>query len=344
MLQPPIRSINVVLLADNFLDYGGGEIFFIELFHHLYKCNVHLRHLFVANQIGNYPPPTLPITHLRDAKLNFDEIDVLLVSGRHTRENMDLFNKIPVKIMIAHSDYNVNWYLDPVQEYINATIAVSSRTKDAINMHPCKAIIPGLDWDNYKSTVSRQDCRKILGFSDDEFLLGSFGRMAPSKNTAWVIDAVKLLPKQCKLLLIGYGPHLATMIQYAELVIPGRFQHLYYYNILSASNFYEAIDCFCLPAKGEGAPRVLWESLYHNVPFLGTPVGIIPEVIRNGINGFLVNSVEELSDSILKVVAGQITLDETEMHSLAITQGNIIKTAKLYANYLHTCIAGNSVL
>lgn len=58
---------------------------------------------------------------------------------------------------------------------------------------------------------------------------------------------------------------------------------------------------FCLPSKSEGMPMSLLESMAHGLDCISTPVGGIPRVINDGVNGFLVDveDHEALADRIL---------------------------------------------
>jgi glycosyltransferase involved in cell wall biosynthesis len=53
-------------------------------------------------------------------------------------------------------------------------------------------------------------------------------------------------------------------------------------------DFYAAADAFCLSSFAEGLPVVLMEAMAMELPCVTTHIAGIPELIRNGVDGFLV--------------------------------------------------------
>jgi glycosyltransferase involved in cell wall biosynthesis len=51
---------------------------------------------------------------------------------------------------------------------------------------------------------------------------------------------------------------------------------------------YHNADIFLLPSYQEGFPLTILEAMAAGLPVISTPVGAIPEVIENGVNGFLI--------------------------------------------------------
>jgi len=51
--------------------------------------------------------------------------------------------------------------------------------------------------------------------------------------------------------------------------------------------FYNAADVLFLPSRYEGLPMVLVEAFAHGVTAVASSVGGIPEVLVDGVNGFL---------------------------------------------------------
>lgn len=63
---------------------------------------------------------------------------------------------------------------------------------------------------------------------------------------------------------------------------------------------------YCLPSKNEGLPMSILEAMARGIPTVATPVGGVPQVIEDGVSGFLVDvdDVDALSDRL------NILLDE----------------------------------
>jgi len=54
------------------------------------------------------------------------------------------------------------------------------------------------------------------------------------------------------------------------------------------TNLLESADVYLLPSHNEGMPISLLEALSHGLPIVGTSVGAVPEVVEDGVVGFLV--------------------------------------------------------
>ena len=60
---------------------------------------------------------------------------------------------------------------------------------------------------------------------------------------------------------------------------------------------------YCLPSKNEAMPLSVMEAMAHGVPVISTRVGGVPQLIEDGVDGFLmdVDDVEGLSDLLLRL-------------------------------------------
>jgi len=74
-----------------------------------------------------------------------------------------------------------------------------------------------------------------------------------------------------------------------------------------------------LPSLSEGIPNSLLESLAAGVPVVATRVGGIPELVRDGENGFLVpvNSPTDLADSINRLLSDEFLVARFSINARA---------------------------
>ena len=89
---------------------------------------------------------------------------------------------------------------------------------------------------------------------------------------------------------------------------------------------YREADLLLLPSYEEGMPYVIVEAMAAGLPIISTPVGAIPEVIEEGINGFLINPGDYQA-----LARRVVQLCRDEELRLQIGHTNRDKASRLYA-------------
>lgn len=74
-------------------------------------------------------------------------------------------------------------------------------------------------------------------------------------------------------------------------------------------HLFSQIGIFCLPSKNEGMPMSVLEAMAHGIPAVSTSVGGTPQVIDDGVNGYLIDVGDE---SALEVALRKL-LSSTEL-------------------------------
>jgi glycosyltransferase involved in cell wall biosynthesis len=137
---------------------------------------------------------------------------------------------------------------------------------------------------------ARSETRRVLGIRPDAFVVGWVGRMTAVKRTDDVLLALRRLLDENNdsyLCLVGDGPDRDHLERYAhELGIAQRCLFLGYQD--DVARFYAAIDVLLLPSANEGTPVSVIEALAAKRPVVATRVGGVPDVVRDGTDGFLV--------------------------------------------------------
>jgi glycosyltransferase involved in cell wall biosynthesis len=144
-----------------------------------------------------------------------------------------------------------------------------------------------------------------LGVPADRFVVGWIGRMASVKRTDDILLAFKGLRDRgvdACLCLVGDGPDREHLEQRAhDLGIMRDTLFLGYQS--DVAPFYAAFDTMVLPSANEGTPVSAIESLAAGRPVVATRVGGVPDVIRDGVDGFLVEAgdTETLADRLAEL-------------------------------------------
>lgn len=131
----------------------------------------------------------------------------------------------------------------------------------------------------------------------EPFQILCVGRLAPAKAQQVLIKAVDRLRRQGRavcLRLVGDGPErprLETLIADRGLRDCVRLEGFCDQERVRA--FYRDADLFALPSFAEGLPVVLMEAMAMEIPCVATGITGIPELIRHGIDGWLVPPADE---------------------------------------------------
>ena len=69
----------------------------------------------------------------------------------------------------------------------------------------------------------------------------------------------------------------------------------------------DACDSLCLASHNEGTPKVLMEAMARGVPIVATNVGGIPDIVEDGVNGWLVpaEAPDQLLDAMQEVIENE---------------------------------------
>lgn len=147
--------------------------------------------------------------------------------------------------------------------------------------------------------------RERLGIPADALLVGTAGRLSPEKNHAGLVRAAaKVLEHRDDVHFVVWGDGvLRGQLQQDvnALGLSGRF-HLAGFSKGASRHFHE-LDVFVLPSHTEGLSNVILEAYACSRPVVATAVGGNPEVVEDGVSGFLTpaDDCDALAESVLKL-------------------------------------------
>jgi glycosyltransferase involved in cell wall biosynthesis len=191
-----------------------------------------------------------------------------------------------------------------------ALVAVSPQVRDdlvALGVAPRERFVVirlGIELDERVAPElnGRAESRHYLGIPGDRFAVGWIGRMTAVKRTDDVLVAFKRLRDSgvdAVLCMVGDGPDRLQLEQRAhELGVTRDTIFLGYQE--DVAPFYAAFDALVLPSSNEGTPVSVIEALAAELPVVATRVGGVPDVVRDGEDGFLVEAgaTDDLADRL----------------------------------------------
>lgn len=132
--------------------------------------------------------------------------------------------------------------------------------------------------------VSPSLSREELGILPDDMAVAYVGRLVPGKGLAELLDALDG-QGSVSLVLVGDGPLRGEL----ETKAAASGLRVYFAgSVTSPAAYYDLADVVVLPSRMEALPMTLVEAAAHGKPVVATRVGGIPEVVRDGESGLLV--------------------------------------------------------
>jgi len=232
--------------------------------------------------------------------------------------------KVPIIICGLHGSsfraFNsriLNWsliYLEKLTgKYTDAYISVSNliaerNKREGIGKNSrYYTVLSGMDlkkfYDN-KSEFDKKSITRELNIDSDAFIIGNVARLEAVKGHTYLIDAFKMVIEKRKganilLLIVGEGEERENLAQYArrtglenKIIFTGYRKDI--------EKIMRIMDMMVLSSLREGLPRVLVQAAAAGLPSVAFKVDGVPEIVRDGINGFLVEpkNVNALSEKI----------------------------------------------
>jgi len=189
--------------------------------------------------------------------------------------------------------------------------------------------------------VSQKEARKTLGIPFDRKILLNVANLVPVKGQRFLIEAMKEVVESRKdvlLLIVGGGPLIkdlkeqiakAKLENYVKLVGPKPHDEI--------PLWMNAADLFVLSSLSEGNPTVMFEALGVGLPFVGTKVGGVPEIIISEDYGLLCEPAnpKDLAEKILIALEKEWDREKIRKYAEQFTWENIAKrTLEVYRGVL----------
>lgn len=194
------------------------------------------------------------------------------------------------------------------------------------------------------------DCifaRKYLSLPYNKKVIFHVSNLLPVKGQKYLIIGMKkILEKRKDVLLFigGKGPLKHELQkQIIALKLEDNIKLLGFIPDDKLALWMNAADLFVLPSLSEGNPTVMFESLGVGLPFVGTRVGGVPEIITSDEYGLLAEpgNPDDLAEKILVALEKEWDREKIRDYARQFTWENIAKQVmKVYEEVLSKSPSG----
>ncbi len=244
--------------------------------------------------------------------LRKEKIDVI-----HTHNLFTLIYALPASLIAGtpikvHTEHSYNYFITSrkrrliakilfkiVNKIIGVCDDVSNFLLDEMRTNPNKTftILNGIDIDKFfiPECCSILKNKDKLGFKENDFIIGTIGRLERVKNHKLLILAFKeglRIEKNLRLLIVGEGSLREELVKLTENLSISEYVK-FTGNRKDIPDLLNIMDLFILPSLSEGHSIALLEAMAAKKPIIASDVGGNKEIIKNGINGILFSNFDE---------------------------------------------------
>jgi len=194
------------------------------------------------------------------------------------------------------------WYLPVALNFADLTLATSPQLQQQLKDLGCDNVEvwrKGIDTDVFSPSFNSDNAEMRSELSDgqpERPLLLYVGRLGEEKNIKLIKGVLERLP-EARLAIVGSGPAEEGLREhFAGMDV--KFMGLMQGEALSRA--YAAADVFVMPSESETLGFVVLEAMASQVPPVGARAGGIPNLVKDGENGYLFTpgDVDEFTEKV----------------------------------------------
>ena len=191
----------------------------------------------------------------------------------------------PEPALIARAKYRLYGRIVTISEGIRRVLL-----SEGIPAHKIDCVPSAVDFRRYARPCDPQWFRREFGLPPGQQTIAVIAQFIPRKGHRVLVEAARQIlahRPETRVLLFGRGPleveikRLCTHTGIAEKVIFGGFRD-------DLERILPCLDLVVHPAEMEGLGVSLLQAAAAGVPIVATRVGGIPEIVSDGVNGYLV--------------------------------------------------------
>jgi len=258
--------------------------------------------------------------HMPDLLLSFKKFDIPVVTTVHSTIKLQRrgtkmatsfwdaeFSEKMTYLLYPFLRLAEEFYFSREREYITVSNWMLNYLEQEYNLGAVEVIYNSVDTDFF---YKRKDFKFVNPemYKNREVILYC-GRLIGLKGVSMLIKSMKDVIKRhgnALFLFAGRGNQSYFENLLRELGIPGKnYEFLGHVDYNRLVEYYSISDVFVLPSFHENLPTSLLEAMACEVPCIATDVGGVPEVIKDGENGIILNvgDAKGLADAINTVLS-----------------------------------------
>jgi glycosyltransferase involved in cell wall biosynthesis len=274
--------------------------------------------------------------------LRQEKIDVLHIHSPYPAVLGRIAGRLAAVKAIVYTEHSVVERYHPVTKLGNyltyqlndAIIAISHAVSDSIKKwktargRKVYTIYNGVDYQAIQALATDPvTIRQSLGIDPRHLVVGTVGNIRPEKGHRYFVEAVRqVMDKypEVTFVIVGGEKFEGGTKELEELAKElGVRERIIFTGLRpDAIQLMAGFDIFVLPSIWEGFGIVCVEAMAQGKPVIGTRVGGVPEVVRDGVNGYLVEprNPTQLAEKII-----QLLTDETMRRVMGEKGRQIVK-------------------
>jgi len=220
----------------------------------------------------------------------------------HSRRGADVLGAIaargsgvPVVLSRRVDNREIGWWAHIKYRMYDRVITVSDNIREVLLSSGVPAdklvcVPSAVDADAYGGDCDRSWFREQFALADDALTLAVVAQLIPRKGHRHLLRALPQIlaaVPQTRLLVFGKGPLASTLKAQCEQLGVGHAVHFTGFRD-DMTRILRCVDVLVHPAELEGLGVALLQAGAASVPAVASRAGGIPEIVRDGINGYLV--------------------------------------------------------
>lgn len=204
-------------------------------------------------------------------------------------------------------------------------------------------VVPNfIDIERHRRKSLNTECHRNRMANEEERIITHISNLRPVKRLTDVIEVFDRVQKQipAKLIVIGEGP---DKLKAEELCAKKGIESkvIFLGNSLEINEILSFSDLFILPSEKESFGLAALEAMASGVPVVSSNAGGLPEVIQEGVSGYLsdVGDIESMTNNAIRILENTEVLATFKRNAMRLAENfSIDKVVPIYESLYHKCI------